>query len=294
MIKITIFTPTYNRAYTLDKLYNSLMSQTNKEFIWLIIDDGSTDNTKDLVDSWIKENKIEIKYIYQDNQGMHGAHNTAYHNISTEYNTCVDSDDYMPANAVEIILINLESIHGNPSYAGLVGLDSYVNGEIVGTVIPNHLNKVKLNELYLLHGVTGDKKIVYKTSLVNEYPEYPIFKGEKFVPLDYKYLLIDQDYYLKPVNEVFCIVEYLPDGSSRNMFRQYMKNPKGFAFSRLTRIKYAKTFKEKLKNSIHLNSSALFIGDLRWVFRSSDKMLAIFTFPLGILLNLYIRIKAKN
>ena len=96
MKTITIFTPTYNRAYLLPQLYNSLIEQTNKDFIWLVIDDGSNDNTKELIKNWQQKNKISIQYIYQENQGMHGAHNTAYKNIDTELNTCIDSDDYMP------------------------------------------------------------------------------------------------------------------------------------------------------------------------------------------------------
>ena len=102
MKKLTVFTPTYNRAYVLNKCYESLKNQTVKDFVWLIIDDGSTDNTKELVENWIKENKIEIRYKYQENQGMHGAHNTAYKLISTELNTCIDSDDYMPNNEYQI------------------------------------------------------------------------------------------------------------------------------------------------------------------------------------------------
>ena len=87
---LTIFTPSYNRAYTLHKCYESLKKQTSKDFCWLIIDDGSTDNTKELVDNWIDENIIEIKYHYQNNQGMHGAHNTAYELIDTELNVCIE------------------------------------------------------------------------------------------------------------------------------------------------------------------------------------------------------------
>ena len=104
MKQLTIFTPTFNRAYILNKCYESLKDQTVKEFIWLIIDDGSTDNTEELVREWISEGILEIRYIYKKNQGMHGAHNTAYENIDTELNTCIDSDDYMPIDGVEKIL----------------------------------------------------------------------------------------------------------------------------------------------------------------------------------------------
>ena len=101
---LTIFTPAYNRAHTIGRTYESLCRQTSKDFCWLVVDDGSVDNTKELVINWIKENKIPIRYIYQQNQGMHGAHNTAYRNIDTELNTCIDSDDYMPDDAVEKII----------------------------------------------------------------------------------------------------------------------------------------------------------------------------------------------
>ena len=96
MKKLTVFTPTYNRAYCLGNCYESLVRQTCQDFIWLIIDDGSSDHTKELVEDWKKENKIEIKYVWQENTGMHGAHNTAYEIIETELNVCIDSDDYMP------------------------------------------------------------------------------------------------------------------------------------------------------------------------------------------------------
>lgn len=101
---LTIFTPAYNRAHTIGRTYESLCRQTCKDFEWLIVDDGSSDNTRALVEGWIKENRIPIRYIYQQNQGMHGAHNTAYRNIETELNTCIDSDDYMPDDAVEKII----------------------------------------------------------------------------------------------------------------------------------------------------------------------------------------------
>ena len=105
-----------------------LKRQTCKDFIWLIIDDGSTDNTKELVDGWIKENKIEIKYHWQENQGMHGAHNTAYELIDTELNVCIDSDDYMPDDAVEKI-INFLGKYGSDKVSGIIGLDAYTDGQ---------------------------------------------------------------------------------------------------------------------------------------------------------------------
>lgn len=290
MKSITIFTPTFNRAYCLHQVYESLVGQTSQDFIWMLIDDGSTDNTYELVNSWITENKIEISYIYQENQGMHGAHNTAYKNITTPWNVCIDSDDFMPNKAVAIILNHLLAIDIT-IFAGIIALDADKKGKLIGTAIPDYLTKVKLNELYLKHGVKGDKKLVLFTEIAKKIPEYPLFKDEKFVPLDYKYVLIDQKYDYKPVNEVVCIVEYQSDGSSMNIFKQYKNNPKGFAFSRINRIDYGLTFKEKIKNSIHLVSSILFSGDFSSLFKTKHTILVLASFPFGLLLNGYIRFK---
>ena len=186
---LTIFTPTFNRAYTLHKCYESLLRQTCKNFIWLIIDDGSTDNTKELVNSWINENKINIRYYYQENKGMHGAHNTAYKLIDTEINTCIDSDDYMTDDAVEKINDFWEK-NRNDELAGFVALDAYENGEIIGTKFPENLKSTTYFDIYNKYKVKGDKKFIYRSELTKLYP-YPIFEGEKYVSLAYKYAKLD-------------------------------------------------------------------------------------------------------
>lgn len=291
-IPLTIFTPTYNRGYCLHQLYHSLVRQTDCNFVWLIIDDGSTDDTAQIVDSWMKERKIDISYVFQDNQGMHGAHNTAYKNITTELNVCIDSDDYMPDNGVEIILKHTAGLDRNV-FAGIIALDSSNTDQIIGTKIPEYLTQVKLSELYSIHGVKGDKKLILFTDAATEAPPYPLFTGENFVPLDFKYLLIEQSLFFKPVNEVACIVEYQPDGSTMNIFKQYRKNPKGFSFSRISRINYGSTFLERFKNSIHLVSSTIFSKQVEDLFKTRCTYLVILALPFGVLLNFYIRLKTR-
>lgn len=290
---LTVFTPTFNRAHLLPRVYESLKNQTSHHFIWMIVDDGSTDGTRTLVEHWQEENILEIIYIYKQNGGMHTGHNTAYANITTPFNVCIDSDDHMPTRAVEIILRELEEIKHQLDCSGIIGLDATADGTIIGTPIPEHLQKVKLNELYELHGVAGDKKMVYRTDLMQSVPPYPEYKGEKFVPLDYKCLLLDQQYYLKPVNEVLVIVEYQDDGSTRNMLKQYRRHPRGFAFSRISRIKYGSTFTERFKNAVHLVSSAVFSKDSSWLFKSDKPLLVLLALPFGLFLNLYIRVKTS-
>lgn len=289
---LTIFTPAYNRAYTLHLGYEALLRQTCQDFEWLIIDDGSTDNTRELVESWIAENKIPIRYHYQENQGMHGAHNTAYKLITTELNTCIDSDDYMPDDAVEKI-VNFWKEYGSDKVAGIVGLDADFNGKLIGTSFEDNNLPIRLSRFYS-HGGKGDKKLVYRTEIIAQYPEYPIFKGEKYVSLGYKYELIEQDYPVLSFNEVLVNVEYRPDGSSMNMFRQYIKNPQGFAFIRKSSMQLAPTAKRRFMEAIHYVSSSLILRNKRFLQESPKKLLTLCAVPFGIALYLFIRYKTKD
>ena len=287
---LTIFTPAYNRAYTLHLGYEALLRQTCQDFEWLIIDDGSSDNTRELVSKWIKENKIPIRYHYQENQGMHGAHNTAYRLITTELNTCIDSDDYMPDDAVEKI-VTFWKKYGSNEVAGIIGLDADFQGNIIGTTFTEE--QTTLGGFYA-QGGKGDKKMIYRTEIINKYPEYPLFKGEKYVSLGYKYELIDQDYSLLTLNEVLVKVEYRPDGSSMNMFRQYIKNPQGFAFIRKSSMQLAPTAKRRFMEAIHYVSSSLILKNKRFIQESPKKFLTLCAIPFGIALYLFIRFKTRN
>jgi glycosyltransferase involved in cell wall biosynthesis len=290
---LTVFTPTFNRAYCLEKCYKSLVNQTCHEFVWLIIDDGSTDETKELVEKWKKEQKIEINYVWQENQGMHGAHNTAYEQIDTELNVCIDSDDYMPKDAVDKIIAFWKK-YGSDEVSGIIGVDSFTDNKIIGTELPEGLKRSTLFDLYYKHGVTGDKKLVYRTELTKQFP-YPIFKNEKYVGLAYKYYKLDQQYEMLLMNEVLCCVDYLPDGSSQNMLKQYRKNPRGFAFYRkeLMKLPFAK-FSFKYRQAIHYVSSSLMISNPRFLQETPDKGLTILAIPFGILLYFYIITKTRT
>lgn len=292
MALLTVFTPAYNRAHTLPRTYQSLCCQTCKDFEWLIVDDGSTDNTRKLVDGWIKESIIPIRYIYQENQGMHGAHNTAYRNITTELNTCIDSDDYMPNDAVKII-ISFWKEKGSDKYAGIIGLDADIEGKLIGTPFPQNMVSTTLNDFYA-RGGRGDKKLVYRTDVIKKYPEYPIFEGEKYVSLGYKYQLIDQDYELLTLNDVLVNVEYQPDGSSMNMFRQYIRNPKGFSFIRKTSMQLAPTSKRRFIEAIHYVADSMLAKNINFIMESPRRALTICAIPLGVLLYSYIRLKTRH
>ena len=280
--QITVFTPAYNRAHTLPRTYESLKKQGNKNFIWLIVDDGSTDNTKELVDKWISEEKnFTIQYIYKENGGMHTAHNVAYQNITTELNVCIDSDDCLAENAIDKIL-TFWNKNKNDKYAGIVGLDSDLHGNLIGKDFDN-LKETTLSGYYA-NGGKGDKKLVYRTDVINKYPEYPVFEGEKYVGLNYKYLLIDQDYKLLVLNEVLCNVEYQEDGSSNSMWKQYYRNPKGFAFLRKFYMQYNTSLKRNIMDCIHYVSSSKLAKNKHYIKESPKKLLTILMIPFGLLL----------
>ena len=280
-IQITVFTPADNRAHTLPRTYESLKKQSNKNFIWLIIDDGSTDNTKELVDKWISEEKeFTIQYIYKKNGGMHTAHNVAYQNITTELNVCIDSDDCLAENAIDKIL-TFWNKNKNDKYAGIVGLDSDLNGNLIGKDFDN-LKETTLSGYYA-NGGKGDKKLVYRTDVINKYPEYPVFEGEKYVGLNYKYLLIDQDYKLLVLNEVLCNVEYQEDGSSNSMWKQYYRNPNGFAFLRKFYMQYNTSLKRNIMDCIHYVSSSKLAKNKHYIKESPKKLLTILMIPFGLL-----------
>ncbi len=292
---LTVFTPTYNRAYILPQCYEAMKRQTCKDFVWLIIDDGSQDNTGELVSEWLKQdNGFEIRYLYQQNKGMHGAHNLAYENIDTELNTCIDSDDYMPDDAVEKIIRFWQTCDRDEKVCGFLALDAYSNGEIIGGRIPENIERATSYEYYYKYGVKGDKKFILRSDLTRDNP-YPIFEGEKYVNLATKYSLLDRDYQLLKMNEVVCIVEYLPDGSSRNMFRQYIKNPRGFAYSRRLCMDLPNVgLKFRFVQAVHYVSSCLISKNGAWLKESPRKLLTLFAAPFGLVLYLYIKEKTKG
>lgn len=294
MATLTVFTPLYNRKNTLKRTYESLCRQTNKDFIWMIIDDGSTDNPYEEIEKWLaKDNGFKIRYIYKENGGMHTAHNTAYENIDTELNVCIDSDDYMPDNAVELIL-DCWKENKDKGYAGIIALDY---GDSTKAVIGKELPKDKDSTTlmgYYNNGGSGDKKLIYRTDIIKSTPPYPVFENEKYVALAYKYHIIDEKYEMKILNECVCIVDYQMDGSSTNMYRQYMRNPKGFAFWRKEQMRHAVNFKQKIKACVHYVSSSLICGNKHFIKESPEKFLTIIAVPFGFALKILIKHKAKS
>ncbi len=295
MKTFTVFTTTYNRGYLLPRLYKSLCEQTSPDFIWLLIDDGSTDNTRELVEKWIIENKIEIKYVFKPNGGMHTGHNEAYKRINTEYNVCIDSDDYLLIDSIQTIkdLIEEFNISDNNKITGIIGLNVSPSGKTIGNKFPRNILKSTYQDISYVHKAIGDKKIVFKTKNITKIAPYPSFEDEKFVPLYYP-IVLDSEYEYLCFNKNFCVVEYQDDGSTINIYKQYLKNPKGFRFSRKIEMLHYKNINRKFKSAVHLVSSNLILKEFNLIKFSPNILLTILAVPIGVVWYFNIKFKVNS
>lgn len=289
MPTLTVFTLSYNRAYCLHKCYESLLRQTCTDFEWLVVDDGSTDDTKALVDSWIAENKIPIRYIYKKNGGMHTGYNTAYDNIFTELAVSIDSDDYMTDDAVEIILSRWAE-HKDPKYAGMVFLDITEDGKVLGTPIPDR-KSATVYDLYNRLGMKGDKKMVYRPELIRPFHS-PEYAGEKLFPTCYKYFQVDLTHEMLLFNEPVCVVEYMPDGYTQNIIKLYKPNLNNYIFYRKYIMTYPNaTLAHRFRFATHYVAESLLAKDRHFIKHSPRKWLTFFATPGGLILYFYLKRK---
>lgn len=300
---LTIFTPTYNRAYCLNKCYESMKKQSCKDFIWLVIDDGSTDNTKQLVSLWMQNNnKFEIKYIYKENGGMHTAYNTAYDRIDTELAMNIDSDDYLTDNAVESI-IDFWNKNKRSDCGGFYALDAYSDGSIVGIPFPKDLKEFQgWGNKYIIYNDgdkkkifrnRGDKKFIGVMEKINKFPSIPVFEGEKYHSLYFKQHLIERDYTILIMNKPVCVVEYLQDGSSKNMFSQYINNPNGFLSERNYVMEYSPLFRLKLSAAVHYVAESIIAQKRHFIINSKSKFATILALVPGVILYFIIKLKTR-
>lgn len=275
--KVTVFTPAYNRGYTLDRLYSSLLKQTDKSFCWLIVDDGSTDETQELVSGWMRENKIEIEYYKQENQGKPSAHNKGVELTKTELFTCVDSDDYLTDDAIAKILSAWEKI---PSECiGILGYKKREGGDVITKCSDGSIVKGTLRYLYD-HGLSGDTILIYKTEVLKKY-KFPQFVGEKFIPEAYLYDLLDQEGTLFLLRKAIYVCEYLTDGYTASMGELLYSNPQGYFCYINQRLRLDVTMKQRFVDSIRYDAMAIAHRKNKIIRTAVYPLYALFAYPAG-------------
>lgn len=221
---ITIFTPTYNRAHLLERLYKSLCYQSCKDFEWVIVDDGSIDNTERVVGSFQLENQIPIQFYKQENSGKHIAINKGVSLAKGELFFIVDSDDYLSEQAIETVYFYFDKVKDLQSIAGVAGRRMYADFSIVGTSNYEELVSNSIDIRYV-HKVTGDLVEVFKTEILKKHP-FPESKGEKFCPEALVWNRIAKNYDLLFFNKGIYITEYLEGGLTSSIVKIRMKSPK--------------------------------------------------------------------
>jgi glycosyltransferase involved in cell wall biosynthesis len=222
----TVFTSTYNRADLLPRTYDSLKSQTFRDFEWVIIDDGSTDGTGEIVQSWIEESPFPISYTWQPNRGKAVAINRGVERALGCFFPILDSDDWFAPEALERFLYHWESIpdEDKPHFSGVVGLYAYPSGEVVGTRFPREVVDSDGMEIRLRYRVKGDKIAAHRTEVMREFP-FPENLGRYVTPA----LVWNRRalrYLARYVNEVLAYTEYQPGGLSASSSAIRMESPK--------------------------------------------------------------------
>lgn len=284
---LTIFTPAYNRAYILPNLYNSLLVQSDMNFEWVIVDDGSSDNTEELVKSWIKEGKISITYKKQPNQGKHIAINTGSQLAKGELFFIVDSDDDLTPDAVEMVRGFWLANRPDDSISGILSYRQFHDGRLVGNKLPDNVHRCKTYETDTKYHSYGDKVVIYRTEILKKYP-FPQFKGERFFGESYVFNQIDDHYDMLVMNHVVYNFDYQKDGLSQDFRKLYRNNPNGYLLMYEQFVHYQSNFIGRFKSVAHQACLCYHLGKLKHYFAQDNMLLRLLAFPLGVYL--YIKI----
>lgn len=248
---ITIVTPTYNRANTLIVLYQSLLAQTSKDFDWLIIDDGSQDNTKEIVAGFVDEGLIPISYVYKENGGKHSALNYAFKAVKSELLFIVDSDDVLTSDAIETILKDWDGVRGM-NLCGISYLRGYSPTDVIGDLHPEDHVIDNFITLRYNRGVEGDKAEVWKTDCLRDF-QYPEYQGERFISESVAWIYLAKKWDMLMVNRIIYITEYLEGGLSDSGRRLRFQCPNLMAYGSLM------TMSKEFSTKIRIKETLLYI-----------------------------------
>lgn len=263
---ITVVTPTYNRALELKQLYHSLYNQLCSDFEWLIIDDGSTDDTKEVVEQFVSEEKIKIKYIYKQNGGKHTALNVAFREVSTELLFIVDSDDILTEDAVQCICDDWDLVKDR-NLCGISYLRGYSSDKVIGDLYPNADKSIdNFINLRFNNSINGDKAEVWVTKYLRDY-RYPEYKGEKFISESVAWIHVSRNYDMLFVNKIIYITEYLEGGLSDSGRALRFRCPNNMAYGSL------ETMSKEFSMKIRIKETLLYIVYSRFGRKSIRRMI---------------------
>lgn len=292
---ITVFTPTYNRGHLLQRAYEALCRQENDNFEWLIVDDGSTDNTEEIVKKWQTENKIIIRYIKKENGGVGSAYKCAIENTDTELIIAIDSDDYLPDGGIELIE-KFWNENKEDKYAGIVAIDKYFDGRVVGDLLPDQKDVNLIDLLVGKYNIdNGDRTDVVRTELYKEAIASPDYNEKLGFEPHNIHLIMSRKYDFLVLNECLKFVEYQPDGLTNTLYARIVKYAENFALTRLLYLTFKNTgIKFRIKTYLHLISESILAKKMSLMFKGDSKIVPIILFIPGWLLSIYIRNKAKK
>ncbi len=287
-INLTIFTPTYNRCELLKKAYNSLLNQSSKNFVWLIVDDGSSDNTKKEVEKWIKEDKIKIRYYYKSNGGKHTAFNFMLDVIDTDYVlVSLDSDDVLIPTCVEEIHKDIDRIK---SEVGIVYPRSIEQAQNKISKNFNSLNDARESLKYIcsIGKMDMETEIVFLAKYLKKF-KYPVFENEKFITESYIYYQMTKKMLWR--NIPICVGKYQADGLTLNAINLFFKNPNGWYEVNKIRMNLKKSFVLKIKYRIYYITFGILSHKKGIVKNVNKKILTLLFFPIGYFCSLYLKYK---
>ena len=255
---LTVFTPTYNRAHLLGRVYASLQKQTCRDFEWVIVDDGSTDNTEAVVGEFIADADFPIRYFRQPNGGKHRAVNRGVREARGEAFFIVDSDDSVSPNGLAVIAEEYRSVRHDSAFGGVSGCMASHRGVAITPNFPSsrpdveNENYVDCNalEIRYKYNVIGDLAEVFRTNALREFP-FPEFDGEKFCPEALVWNRIAQKYKLRYFDRIIYHRDYLPDGLTKRIVRIRMDSPMASTTHYSELNGYDVPFAQKLKAAIN-------------------------------------------
>lgn len=260
MSSITIITPTYNRADLLPRLYESLLKQTVMDFEWLVIDDGSSDGTGELIKNYIQEKRLPIHYEKQPNAGKHTALNRGIAQIESELTFIVDSDDYLTPDAVEIILSYHNKYRNTDNLCGYSFLRCHQDGRVNTAYFPEDEKIDTYLSVRINGNIGGDKAEVFYTDILKQYP-FPVFEGEKYMPEDVVWMRMSGPYQMLHVNKSTYICDYLEGGLTTTGRRMKIHSPNGMMLRSQVYLDNPETcFKVKVKMMLLYNIYGRFAG----------------------------------